>query len=151
MLNGWGLRQPDLIISITGGAKMFDMSTGLRKAFQSGLISAAITTSNAFEFECKKLVMYCFNSIDAWLITAGTNAGVIKEIGEALRIYRYKNRKHELDIPCIGIASWGYTAENVQLDNQLNDFSIEEKNGNTYSLAKNHKRPSDYTVRMVIY
>jgi len=44
--------------------------------------------------------------IDAWLITAGTNAGVIKEVGKALNNYRYKNRKHALDVPCIGISSW---------------------------------------------
>ena len=53
--------------------------------------------------------------IDAWLITAGTNAGVVKEVGEALNNYRYKNEKHGLDVPCIGIGSWGYTAGNELL------------------------------------
>ncbi|CAF4293921.1 unnamed protein product, partial [Rotaria sordida] len=79
MQKGWLLPKPDLIISVTGGAKNFDMSTRLRKIFQSGLVSAAITTN-------------------AWLITAGTNAGVVKEVGEALNKYRYKNRKNDVDI-----------------------------------------------------
>jgi hypothetical protein len=54
--------------------------------------------------------------LDAWLITAGTNTGVVREVGEALNNYRYKNRKHGLDVPCIGIGCWGYTAGNDQLE-----------------------------------
>jgi hypothetical protein len=51
MREGGGLPTPDLIISVTGGAKSFDMSTRLRKIFQRGLVAAAITTSNAFSYE----------------------------------------------------------------------------------------------------
>ncbi|CAF4299808.1 unnamed protein product, partial [Adineta steineri] len=101
MQQGWRLPTPDLIISITGGAKHCDMSARLRKIFQRGLVAAAVTTN-------------------AWLITAGTNTGVVKEVGEALNNYRYKNRKHGLDVTCIGIGSWGYTAGNEQLDDQPN-------------------------------
>ncbi len=57
--------------------------------------------------------------LDAWIITQGTNAGVVKEVGEALNKYRYTNQKDGLDIPCIGIASWGYTAGKDQLDRSL--------------------------------
>jgi len=42
----------------------------------------------------------------------------VKEVGEALNNYRYKNRQYGLDVHCIGIASWGYTAGNEQLDNR---------------------------------
>jgi len=45
MKTGWRLPTPDLIISVTGGAKSFDMSARLRKIFQRGLVAAAITTS----------------------------------------------------------------------------------------------------------
>jgi transient receptor potential cation channel subfamily M protein 8 len=48
MQDGWGLKTPDLIISVTGGAKHCDMSARLRKIFQSGLVAAAITTSETF-------------------------------------------------------------------------------------------------------
>ena len=57
--------------------------------------------------------------VDAWLITAGTNAGVVKEVGEALNKYRYKNQTDGVNIPCIGIGSWGYTAEKQQLDRSV--------------------------------
>lgn len=48
MQEAWNLPKPDLIISVTGGAKNCDMSARLRKIFQSGLVSAAITTSNLY-------------------------------------------------------------------------------------------------------
>jgi len=63
------------------------------------------------------------NFIDAWIITQGTNAGVVKEVGEALNKYRYTNQKDGLDIPCIGIASWGYTAGKDKLDRSLSVIS----------------------------
>jgi transient receptor potential cation channel subfamily M protein 8 len=42
---GWRLPTPDLIISVTGGAKHCEMSARLRKIFQRGLVAAAVTTS----------------------------------------------------------------------------------------------------------
>jgi transient receptor potential cation channel subfamily M protein 8 len=45
MQKGWGLPTPDLIISVTGGAKNCDLSARLRKIFQRGLVAAAVTTS----------------------------------------------------------------------------------------------------------
>ena len=114
MREGWGLSTPDLIISVTGGAKSFDMSTRLRKIFQRGLVTAAVTTSKQISEQfVHSYFLFC---IDAWVITAGTNAGVVKEVGQALNNYRYKNPKHGLDISCIGIGSWGYTAGNDQLE-----------------------------------
>jgi hypothetical protein len=75
--------------------------------------------------------------IDAWLITAGTNAGVIKEVGKALNNYRYKNRKHALDVPCIGIGSWKDIAGIEQLDCaskvSLNVTLEKEISSSTYS------------------
>lgn len=59
-------------------------------------------------------VTYFFK--DAWLITAGTNTGVVKEVGEALNKYRYKNYKHVLDVPCIGIGTWNNIAGSAQLE-----------------------------------
>ncbi|CAF1201233.1 unnamed protein product [Rotaria sordida] len=97
MHQGWCLPTPDLIISVMGGAKHFDMSPRLRNIFQMGLVDAAATTN-------------------AWIITTGTNAGVVQEVGEALNNYRYIGNKQGLDIPCIGIASWNYIADNSQLE-----------------------------------
>ncbi|CAF1451499.1 unnamed protein product [Rotaria sordida] len=108
MKDAWCLRTPDLIISIAGGATRFDLSARLKKAFQLGLVSAAATTN-------------------AWIITAGKNTGVVKVVGEALSKYRYKHQKDGIDIPCIGIASWGYTAGKDQLDRSM---SIKSNHGN---------------------
>lgn len=54
------------------------------------------------------------------------NSGVIKEVGEALNQYRYKNSKHGLEIPCIGIASWQFTSGIEQLNHSpiLSERSI---------------------------
>jgi hypothetical protein len=41
---------------------------------------------------------------------------VPKEVGKALNNYRYKSHKHGLDVPCIGICSWEYTAGTEQLE-----------------------------------
>lgn len=49
--DGWCLPTPDLIISVTGGAKSFEMSTRLRKIFQRGLVAAAVTTSKHISFQ----------------------------------------------------------------------------------------------------
>lgn len=84
--------------------------------------------------------------IDAWLITAGTNAGVVKEVGQALSNYRYKNRKHGLDVPCIGIASWGYTAGNKQLENQSNTSST---NGSSLKVTRSHMRTTSHVIHAV--
>ncbi|CAF3724318.1 unnamed protein product [Adineta steineri] len=105
MKEAWHLPTPDLIISVTGGAKHFELPARLRLAFQLGLLSAAATTN-------------------AWIITAGTNAGVVTQVGGALNKYRYKNQKDGLEIPCIGIASWGYTAGKNQLDPLLSQTSV---------------------------
>ena len=43
---GFHLSKPNLIISITGGAKHFHLSPRLNRAFEEGLIQAAKTTSN---------------------------------------------------------------------------------------------------------
>ncbi|CAF0835257.1 unnamed protein product [Adineta steineri] len=132
MQQGWRLPTPDLIISITGGAKQFDMSARLRKIFQRGLVAAAVTTN-------------------AWLITAGTNTGVVKEVGEALNNYRYKNRKHGLDVPCIGIGSWGYTAGNEQLDDQPNLNSTNMSGlKSTRSFTRQNQNQTLHAVRMDI-
>ncbi|CAF3552086.1 unnamed protein product [Rotaria sp. Silwood1] len=130
MQQGWRLPKPDLIISVTGGAKSFDMSTRLRKIFQSGLVAAAITTN-------------------AWLITAGTNAGVVKEVGEAFNKYRYTNRKNGLDVPCIGIASWGYTAGNEQLDCQSTNISTDTNiTKGIYPFMRHHHNQITHSLRV---
>jgi hypothetical protein len=66
--------------------------------------------------------MYLFT--DAWIITGGMNAGVVKEVGEAINNYRYKSHKHGLDVPCIGICTWEYTAGSEQLESPTRESPL---------------------------
>ena len=46
MQNAWNLPIPELIISVTGGAKFFSItSPGIHKIFQQDLVSTAMATS----------------------------------------------------------------------------------------------------------
>jgi hypothetical protein len=64
MREAWRLPTPDLIISVTGGAKNFELPARLRKSFQLGLVSVAATTSKSnhsfffFSFNLKKKFFY---------------------------------------------------------------------------------------------
>uniref|UniRef100_A0A1I8IUM9 LSDAT_euk domain-containing protein n=1 Tax=Macrostomum lignano TaxID=282301 RepID=A0A1I8IUM9_9PLAT len=63
----WGLQPPNMIISVTGGAKKLKLNKRLKKAFK-GLMDAAKTTG-------------------AWIITGGTSEGVMKLAGKAVKDY----------------------------------------------------------------
>ena len=52
----WGLRPPRVLISVTGGAKNFDLPPQLDKMLRAGLMRAA-------------------QASNAWFITGGSNAG----------------------------------------------------------------------------
>ena len=82
---GWALTPPKLILSITGGAQNFTISPQMRNAFSKGLMKAAISTG-------------------AWIMTGGTNAGVMKLVGQAV-----DGESSSVDAlpPVFGIASWG--------------------------------------------
>lgn len=44
MTRVWGLTPPNLVISVTGGAKNFHMTPRLKDVFRKGLVKAAIST-----------------------------------------------------------------------------------------------------------
>lgn len=80
--------------------------------------------------------------VDAWLITGGRNVGVVKEVGKALKNYRYKNRKHGLHIPCIGVCTWEYTAGSEQLDIPIKDsmLTTDEDTKVTFQWLRSRRR-----------
>jgi transient receptor potential cation channel subfamily M protein 2 len=81
---GWNLPMPQLIISVTGGAQNFTIPQRMKTAFKRGLIKAATSTN-------------------AWIITGGTNTGVMRLVGEAV-----SEEFNKLIV--IGIATWGKIA-----------------------------------------
>ncbi|XP_052244809.1 transient receptor potential cation channel subfamily M member-like 2 isoform X3 [Dreissena polymorpha] len=87
MMNVWGLDKPNLLISVTGGAKNFQMNKRLRDTFRRGLMKTALTTG-------------------AWIVTGGTHAGVMKHVGEAVKDFGIASTSKN-PIIAIGIAPWG--------------------------------------------
>ena len=61
----WKLENPKLILSVTGGATNIALRHEVRKVFKEGLIKAAKSTG-------------------AWIISGGTNLGVMKLVGDAV-------------------------------------------------------------------
>ncbi|RXN16987.1 transient receptor potential cation channel subfamily M member 2 [Labeo rohita] len=88
MTEHWKLRSPNLLISVTGGAKNFYIKTHLKDKFRRGLIKVAQTTG-------------------AWILTGGTHTGVMKHVGMAVRDYTLSSGLTEGQIVVIGVAPWG--------------------------------------------
>ena len=86
--------------------------------------------------------------VDAWLITAGTNVGVVKLVGEALNNYRYKNHKNGLDVPCIGICTWEYTAGTELIENSRPRLSTTDDESTTETV-KSRRRSRLGSVALV--
>jgi hypothetical protein len=85
----WQLKPPEVLITVIGGAQDFALPLEIVEAFSDGLASAA-TSSNA------------------WVLTGGTDAGVMKMVGTAMQ-------SHHTKVPLIGIPAWGTTNHNAQL------------------------------------
>uniref|UniRef100_A0A669EW51 Transient receptor potential cation channel, subfamily M, member 2 n=1 Tax=Oreochromis niloticus TaxID=8128 RepID=A0A669EW51_ORENI len=83
----WKLSPPNLLISVTGGAKNFYLKSHLKNMFHRGLIKVAQTTG-------------------AWIITGGTHTGVMKHVGQAVRDYAMSSSMQS-KIVTIGVATWG--------------------------------------------
>lgn len=103
MLDRWDLEIPNLVISVTGGAKSFVLKPRLKEVFRRGLIKAAKSTS-------------------AWIITGGTNAGVMKHVGEAVKEQEITFGSED-KVNVIGVASWGI------VDRKDSLIATKDKNG----------------------
>uniref|UniRef100_A0A3P9LM50 Transient receptor potential cation channel, subfamily M, member 2 n=1 Tax=Oryzias latipes TaxID=8090 RepID=A0A3P9LM50_ORYLA len=119
----WQLLPPNLLISVTGGAKNFNLKPRLRNMFHRGLIKVAQTTG-------------------AWIITGGTNAGVMKHVGQAVRDYSLSN-SIQGQIVAIGVATWGVIHNREALINEEGCFPAlymtdKTSQGRLSCLDKNH-------------
>ena len=95
MMERWDLKVPNLVISVSGGAKSFHMPKLKEEAFGKGLVKAAASTG-------------------AWVITGGLNTGVMRHVGEAVKDYAHVGRGED-KINVIGIATWGIVSRNEAL------------------------------------
>ncbi|ELW58804.1 Transient receptor potential cation channel subfamily M member 6 [Tupaia chinensis] len=85
MLEEWKMKLPKLVISVHGGIQDFKIPSKLKKIFSQGLVKAAETTG-------------------AWILTAGTNTGVSKHVGDALKAHSSQSLRK---IWAVGIPPWG--------------------------------------------
>ena len=88
--DGFNLTTPKLILSVTGGAQNFAIPLRMKKAFKEGLIKAAASTG-------------------AWIITGGTNTGVMRLVGEAVA-EEYPKYSSDTNLIVLGIVTWGIVA-----------------------------------------
>ncbi|CAF0758756.1 unnamed protein product [Brachionus calyciflorus] len=91
--NYWQLELPKLIISVHGGIANFGLQPKLKQAIQRGLIKVA-------------------NTSHIWIITAGTDTGVVKHIGDILRENFPRARNN---VVVFGVAPWGVVNEKESL------------------------------------
>ncbi|XP_062988393.1 transient receptor potential cation channel subfamily M member 2 isoform X1 [Elgaria multicarinata webbii] len=123
MTQHWGLDIPNLLVSVTGGAKNFNMKLRLKNIFRRGLVKVAQTTG-------------------AWIITGGSHAGVMKQVGEAVRDFSMISSSKG-GIVTIGIATWGTVHNRSSLICPMGSFPAEyvmdeETQGNLSCLDSNH-------------
>jgi len=85
----WDVPDAQVVISLTGGAQELKLKPHVLDVFNRGLVRAAQQTN-------------------AWIITGGTDTGVMKLVGEAVRDY-------QADVPCIGVSTWGVVNGREQL------------------------------------
>ncbi|XP_072021697.1 transient receptor potential cation channel subfamily M member-like 2 [Amphiura filiformis] len=83
-----GDNRPNLLISVTGGAWDFPFNTNIKEVFRKGIVEAA-------------------ESAKAWVITGGTNVGVMKYVGTAVGDYETAKKNGKKKIETIGIAVFG--------------------------------------------
>uniref|UniRef100_A0A8C9PTY9 Transient receptor potential cation channel subfamily M member 2 n=1 Tax=Spermophilus dauricus TaxID=99837 RepID=A0A8C9PTY9_SPEDA len=124
MTQHWGLDVPNLLISVTGGAKNFNMKLRLKSIFRRGLVKVAQTTG-------------------AWIITGGSHTGVMKQVGEAVRDFSLSSSYKEGEVITIGVATWGTIHNREGLVHPMGGFPAEyvldeEGQGNLTCLDSNH-------------
>uniref|UniRef100_H3B2C4 Transient receptor potential cation channel subfamily M member 8 n=1 Tax=Latimeria chalumnae TaxID=7897 RepID=H3B2C4_LATCH len=125
MTKYWRLKTPNLIISVTGGAKNLPLKAPMRKIFSR--------------------LIYIARSQGAWIFTAGTNHGVMRHIGEVVRDHTLSKNSEE-KIVTIGIAAWGmiHNRESLIRKPETQGYYTahyvldKENRGSQYCLDNNH-------------
>lgn len=89
MYGKWKIEAPQLLLSVTGGAKKFSIDDEVQTAFKNDLIKVAKATN-------------------ALIISGGTNYGVMRLIGDAVI-----DNLHTGNV--LGIATWSAIAQKEKL------------------------------------
>jgi hypothetical protein len=96
MKGTWRMKMPSVIFSVTGNAAPFEMRPKFKEHFTSALL-------------------YATRSTNAWIVTGGTDAGIMKLVGDALS-------KHRQVETALGIATWGTTKGRTDLTDEPDEY-----------------------------
>eukprot|EP00052_Salpingoeca_macrocollata_P022389 m.194400 g.194400 ORF g.194400 m.194400 type:complete len:1763 (-) comp21786_c0_seq1:135-5423(-) len=107
---------PRVVISVTGGAADFDLTRELESTLKRGLRRASEATN-------------------AWVITGGTNCGIMKYVGQAMS--EIDNSREDSSVPLIGFATYGVIdGRHEYLEGP--ELEVEYNCSNPTALDKNH-------------
>ena len=90
LIDGWQLNPPSVVLSVTGAAQELEIPKVLENAFTTGLAKAAESLQAGSDGGQEDR--------EAWVITGGTDAGVMAHVGKAMMQVAAASRR------CIGIA-----------------------------------------------
>ena len=117
MSNHWAVPGASIVISITGSAQELTIKPRLEKSFKRGLAQAALATN-------------------AWIVTGGTDSGVMSLVGKGLAEYNALNK-----VQCIGIAPWGAVFNRQEMEGARGnavDILADQPNGPNGSNLEPH-------------
>ncbi|CAK8686558.1 unnamed protein product [Clavelina lepadiformis] len=103
LIKKWKMNKPNIIISITGGAKNFNLKSSQKKELRKSLVKAAVDTGG-------------------WIISGGTHTGVMELVGEAVHEHMVAKDSY-VKATVLGIATFGV----LQFQNDLKDYSQKKK------------------------
>lgn len=101
---GWGLKKPELIISITGATRSFQMSNRYKKALKRGLVKAA-------------------ELVDCWILTNGFSSGINKIVGEAIAENSFGTKVTAIGVVSKSVISFNETLEVFIFVKSITSFS----------------------------
>ena len=87
IVKNWKLERPNLVLSITGGSKNYNLNKELEMEIEKAFSKIASFNTNT------------------WFVTAGTNMGVMELVGRSVSPYTY----HKKNI-LLGISPWDVLA-----------------------------------------
>ena len=106
----WKIERPQVIISVTGGAQAFDLSSKKKDIIMKGMMDGT-------------------RNLKALFITGGTNAGIMRYVGEA-------RAKYNPTAPLIGIAALGPLKGGPRLLDQWTLNEGQQKRRQLYDTVK---------------
>jgi len=72
---------------------------------------------------------------EAWIITGGTQSGVMELVGEAVRDHMLQNGSYQQNLVVLGIAVLGVVSNRTQLEEGASDSRVSDLSRKTISAA----------------